>query len=240
MPEENELGTGTIVAQGKQTGGGEKTYSAEHVHELREENKARRLENKELKESVTALQDELGKLKSGFEANTGKKTSGTEDPLTTLQAKFDVMEAALNAQAARAEKSEQHAQQTAIEADIIVRAQSIGLAEGVTPDAILKLINKAGISFDADSQSVGGTDEALTALKGEAAYLFNEKNANTPPAGTPGGGTPRTSARRGDKTSSEKLIDLIKVGAQQGMFTPSAHVFDSPMGNRDRGQYEGK
>ncbi len=207
---------------GKQDG--DKTYPEKHVKELREENKKRRLENVELKESNEALKTQVGEVTARMDgilknlsALSGKPPdAGDDDPVKAqfkaLADRMTSMEGALATSEEDKAKAIVERIHDTVDSTIKIALLAVGLAEGWTPDDALLFVNKKDIKYNEETGNVEGIDEAVAALKKNKAPLFDEKNARVP-LSTPGAGLPLSRhAPKGDEepTMNDRLTEIAK------------------------------
>jgi hypothetical protein len=133
---------------------GGRTFSEEYVRELREENKARRLENLRLKEEIDGLKKTLTGAVRTISAALG--LDDTEPVETIIEAAVDSVNTAQDALAFSAFQTE---------------AQNAGMARDVVPDAFA-LADTSGIAVDPVTREVTGAAQAVSDLFDTKPYLF--------------------------------------------------------------------
>jgi hypothetical protein len=147
---------GETPAPGDETG--ERLFSEEYVRELREENKARRLENLALKQEIDGLKEKLTGTLRTISAALGL------DETTSLEA---VVEAAV--------QGVKTAREALIFAAFQAEARSAGMADDVIGDAFA-LADTGGIAVDPVTREVTGAARAVSNLFDRKPYLFENPN----------------------------------------------------------------
>lgn len=153
---------------------GERKFSEEYVRELREENKARRLENLRLKEEIDGLKETLtGAVRT---ISTALGLDGTEPVETIIEAAADSVKTAQDALAFSAFQTE---------------AQNAGMARDVIPDAYA-LADTSGITVDPVTREVTGAAQAVSDLFDTKPYLFENPLAKRDVGAETNPASPRT------------------------------------------------
>ena len=230
MPEDNGGGT---PGEGGKKEDAPKTFDEKYVKELRDENAKRRIEAKELKETVGELKQQLeemsGPIRSIREALGHDPNKNAQEPLEALGTEVAALKQGFEAMRQKAETEAAAKQSAQVSFEIKTKAMVLGLADGVDASDVEKLMDRTGVSFDAEAGEVVGVDGALAAMKADKPYLFNEENAKAPPAGTPGGGTPPGRRRGGD---DDTLTARLQKRAEQNIalrgFNPLGQVGAQP------------
>jgi len=188
--------TGKKPDPGTSDDGGTKQFDEKYVKELREENKARRLENEklsaELSEIAKGIKERKAEEDKKLEALAralGLAEDTEVDPVQVLTTEVAALkaEAAKNREAAEAATAKM--QKARIETAIQAEAAQVGLAEGVEASDILPHIGADSVTYNSESEVVEGAKAAVEALAKAKPYFFNTENAQ-PVTSTPGGGTP--------------------------------------------------
>ena len=138
---------------------GERQFSEEYVRELREENKARRLENLKLKEEIDGLKTKLTETVRTISAALG--LDDTESLETVTEA---------------ATESVKTAHEALVFAAFQAEAQNAGMDQDVIADAFA-LADTSGISVDPISREVTGAAQAVSDLFNTKPYLFEKPRA---------------------------------------------------------------
>jgi hypothetical protein len=164
-PERDETGTEEQPAEPSdapdETGGGEapaeeaKLFTEEYVRELRQENKARRLENMRLRDELDALREKMRDLHS--ELSSAVRLEGTVDDSGIVEAVIE-----------RLRKADELLVYTAFS----VEAANAGLSAGVISDAY-RLADLDGVTVDFEAGVVTGVAEAVGKLLEEKPYLLS-------------------------------------------------------------------
>ena len=151
--------TGEATASVPTGDAGGRRFSEEYVRELREENKARRLENLTLKQEIDGLKAKLTEAVRKLSAALG--LDGTESLETITEAAVEGVKTAQDALVFAAFQAE---------------AQGAGMAGEVTSDAFA-LADTSGIIVDPVTREVTGAAQAVSALFEKKPYLFENPHA---------------------------------------------------------------
>ncbi|MBN1882783.1 MAG: hypothetical protein JW885_11460 [Deltaproteobacteria bacterium] len=138
---------------------GQRQFSEEYVRELREENKARRLENLKLKEEIDGLKTKLTEAVREISAALG--LDNTQSMETVIRAAVEGVNTAREALIFAAFQAE---------------AQNAGMADDVIGDAFA-LADTGGIAVDPVTREVTGAAQAVSDLFDRKPYLFENPYA---------------------------------------------------------------
>jgi|GEM_PF-2307783 len=145
-----------VPAPGDETGG--RTFSEEYVRELREENKARRLENLALKQEIDELKGNLTETVRAISTALGLDETASPEA---------VAEAAV--------QSVKTAREALIFAAFQAEAKGVGMTDDVINDAFA-LADTSGIGVDLVTREVTGAAQAVSDLFDRKPYLFENPN----------------------------------------------------------------
>jgi hypothetical protein len=161
----------------------------QHAHELREENKRRRLEGQTLQSQL----DELQTWKSEQE-----RAALSEEE--RRQVEFDEAVQAREAAEARAAEMQ-------LQYEVAARASTLGIRD---PRDAVRLMDWDALEFN-DRGEVSNMDNVLTALLTEKPYLRGTVQAITPPPGgevTPPGGNPSRERQSGSALTMDDIKQM--------------------------------
>jgi len=197
---------------------GERQFSEEYVRELREENKARRLENLKLKQEIDELKEKLNQTVRTISAALGLDDTESVEKIT--EAATESVKTAREALAFAAFQTE---------------ARNAGMARDVIADAFA-LADTSGIVVDPISREVTGAAQAVSDLFDTKPYLFEnplakkDVGAETNPAlsrTTPSADVEKLAAELG--VSPEFARDLSRSRSEHlGKRVPLADLWRRP------------
>jgi hypothetical protein len=185
-----------------------------HFHELREENKSRRLENKALEDKLTAAAAKVEALSAQFteREEAFKKLAGVKpddkktDPIQALADQVTGLQTRLAAAEMKATEGDKAAREAAITGEFKAQVAQI-LAEGVDASVLLKLLDRSKLSVDGTTGEVTGVAEAIADLQKQVPQLFDKTRRITM---TPGGGNPPSRPGAGqDETGLSAVIKRL-------------------------------
>jgi len=156
----------------------EQTFPASHVHDLREENKTRRLNEKKLQEQLDAMQAEQAEQKKRFAKALGLEGAEGDDEELVKKAQE------------KAAASEQKAKNALAQAVILNLATQ---ANFHNPERAYKLLDQTDIEVDLDTGDVKGAKEAVEKMAKDDPWLVKPAGDSAKPTSpnlTTGGGNP--------------------------------------------------